>query len=107
MGGAQTMSIGLGHPELFAYVGGISPALSMLGQDPAEAYPAIRANMNSEYKLLYFSCGAEDGLIAGSKALKAYLDGKGVQSEFVMMPGRHTWQVFRRSFATFAQRLFQ
>jgi enterochelin esterase family protein len=107
MGGAQTMSIGLGHPDRFAYVGGISPALVMLDTDMAKAYPAVDSKMNSQYKLVYFSCGTEDGLINGSIALKAYLDGKGVKSEFVRMPGRHVWQVFRRSFAAFALRLFQ
>jgi len=107
MGGAQTMSIGLGHPERFAYVGGISPALVMLDTNLAKAYPALDPRMNSQYKLVYFSCGTEDGLMDGSIALKSYLDGKGVKSEFVRMPGRHVWQVFRRSFAAFALRLFQ
>jgi enterochelin esterase family protein len=107
MGGAQTMSIGLGHPERFAYIGGISPALVMLDPDLAKAYPAVNPKMNGQYKLVYFSCGTEDELINGSVALKAYLDEKGVKAEFVRMPGRHVWQVFRRSFAAFAPRLFQ
>jgi enterochelin esterase family protein len=107
MGGAQTMSIGLGHPERFAYVGGISAALVMLDPDLAKAFPAVNPKMNGQYKLVYFSCGTEDGLINGSVALKAYLDEKGVKAEFVRMPGRHVWQVFRRSFAAFAPRLFQ
>ena len=106
MGGAETMSIGLNHPERFAYVGGFSPALVMLDTDMAKAYPALSPKMNGQYKLLYFSCGTEDGLIDGSVALKEYLDGKGVKSEFVRMPGQHVWPVFRRSFATFALRIF-
>jgi len=107
MGGAETMSIGLNHPERFAYVGGFSPALVMLDTDLAKAYPALSSKMNGQYKLVNFSCGTEDGLISGSTALKEYLDGKGVKSEFVRMPGRHVWPVFRRSFAAFALRLFQ
>ena len=107
MGGAETMSIGLNHPERFAYVGGFSPALVMLDTDLAKAYPALSPKMNGQYKLVYFSCGTEDGLINGSIALKEYLDAKGVKSEFVRMPGQHVWPVFRRSFATFALRIFQ
>jgi enterochelin esterase family protein len=107
MGGAEAMSIGLGHPERFAYVGGISPALVMRDTDPAKAYPALGPAMNRQYKLLYFSAGTEDGLMAGADALKKYLDDKGVHAEYVKMPGPHVWQVFRRSFASFAPRLFQ
>lgn len=107
MGGAETMSIGLNHPERFAYVGGFSPALVMLDTDLVKAYPALSPKMNGQYKLVYFSCGTEDGLIDGSIALKEYLDSKGVKSEFVRLPGRHVWPVFRRSFAAFALKLFQ
>ncbi len=107
MGGAETMSIGLGHPEKFAYIGGISPALVMLDTDMAKAYPVLTPKMNSEYKLVYFSAGTEDGLMAGAVQLKAYLDSKGVNSQFVKMPGMHVWQVFRRSFANFAPMLFK
>ena len=81
------MSIGLGNPDRFVYVGGFSPALVMLDTDMAKAYPALSPRMNNQYELVYFSRGAEDGLISGSIALKAYLDGKGVNAEFVRMPG--------------------
>lgn len=107
MGGAQTLSIGLGHPELFAWVGGFAPALVMLDPDSAKAYPAIEAKRASQYKWIYFMCGTEDGLLKGSIALKEYLDGKGVKSEFVKIPGAHTWPVFRRGFAAFAERVFR
>jgi enterochelin esterase-like enzyme len=107
MGGAQTMSIGLGNPDRFAYVGGFSPALVMLDTDMAKAYPALSPKMNNQCKLVYFSCGTEDGLINSSIALKTYLEGKGVNEEFVRMPGAHVWPVFRRSFANFSLRLFK
>lgn len=107
MGGAEALSIGLNHPDKFAYIGGFSPALVMLDNDLEKAYPLLSAKMNSQYKLVHFICGTEDGLINGSIALKAQLDAKGVKAEFVKMPGQHVWQVFRRSFAGFAPRLFQ
>ena len=94
------MWIGTGHPDKFAYVGGISPALVMLDTDLKKAYPALSPKMNSQYKLLYFSAGAQDGLKAGADALKKYLDDNGIRSEYITMPGPHVWQVFRRSFAT-------
>jgi enterochelin esterase-like enzyme len=106
MGGAEAMSIGLGYPDKFAYVGGISPALVMLDTVMERAYPLLDPSMNKKYKLVYFSCGTEDGLINGSLKLKEYLDKKGVNSEFVKMPGIHDWHTFRRSFANFALRLF-
>jgi enterochelin esterase-like enzyme len=106
MGGAQTLSIGLGHPELFGWVGGLSPALVMLDPDMAKAYPAIEAKKGPQHKWIYFMCGTEDGLIKGSVQLKEYLDSKNVKAEFVKMPGAHTWPVFRRGFAAFADRVF-
>jgi|WetSurMetagenome_2_1015567.scaffolds.fasta_scaffold92292_3 enterochelin esterase-like enzyme len=107
MGGAQTMSIGLGNPDKFAYVGGISPALVMLDTVMERAYPVLDPSMNKKYKLVYISCGTEDMLLNGSVKLKEYLDNKGINSEFLKMPGAHTWHNFRRSFANFALKLFK
>ncbi|MFN7924093.1 MAG: alpha/beta hydrolase-fold protein [Bryobacteraceae bacterium] len=106
MGGAQALSIGLGHPDRFAWVGGFSPALVMLDSDPAKAYPALDAKRAGQYKWIYFTCGTEDGLIKGSEALDVYLKGKNIKGEFVKTPGAHTWPVFRRAFVEFAGRVF-
>jgi enterochelin esterase-like enzyme len=106
MGGAQALSIGLAHPEKFAYIGAFSPAFFLLDSNLDKAFAALSPAMNTRYKLVYFSCGVDDQYYGGSVAFKSYLDGKGIKSEFLKMDGRHAWPVFRRSFANYALKIF-
>lgn len=70
MGGGQALTIGLGHLDTFAWVGGFSsapntrPAVELLS-DPALASHQLR--------LLYLSCGNRDGLINVSQDFHRYL----------------------------------
>jgi enterochelin esterase-like enzyme len=106
MGASQALSIGLGHPDKFAYVGGFSPALFLLDPDINIAFPAISPTMNSLDRLIYFSCGVDDHYFNDSVTLKAYLDHKGVRAQFVKMDGGHAWPVFRRAFSAFVLKVF-
>jgi enterochelin esterase-like enzyme len=106
MGGAQALSIGLAHPETFAYVGAFSPAFFLLDDNLAKAFPGVDPKINSRYKLIYFSCGVDDYLYGGSLKFKNYLENNGVKFEFLKMDGRHAWPVFRRSFAGYVLKIF-
>lgn len=80
MGGGQALNFGLGHLDTFGWVGGFSsapntrPAAALLPQ-PAPA---------RGLKLLYLSCGSQDGLINVSQDLHRHLKQNGVP---------HVWNV--------------
>ena len=70
MGGGQSLNFGLGHLDKFAWVGGFSSAPNT--KKPAELLPDPAA-ATKQLKLLWLSCGNQDGLINISQGLHAYL----------------------------------
>lgn len=126
MGGEQALYIGLNHPELFAWVGSFSGGLVLLPGSAAPAaggaggmpalsadvlqknFPHLDAKANSEFHLIYISCGLDDGLIASNRDYKKWLTSKDIHFIDVETPGyAHVWRYWRRSLADFAPRLFQ
>ena len=93
MGGMQATTIGLTHPELFAYVGAFSApsggGLNRVTADPAKA--------NQDFKLIWVGVGTEDTTAyTGSKNLHETLAAAGVKHEWVESPGyRHDYQIWR------------
>jgi enterochelin esterase-like enzyme len=93
MGGMQASTIGLNHPEVFAYVAAMSgnarePALTNALADPERT--------NKDYKLIWLGCGADDNAINGGRALDKVLTNKGIHHEWVESPGyRHDYQIWR------------
>jgi enterochelin esterase family protein len=126
MGGAQTLRTGLGHLDTFHYVLGLSSAVGMgMGRgrgatpdatpaaappDPTAAYPALMADVqgsNRKLKLFWLSCGKEDSLFNGSKALADAMRAKGVNVTFKETDGGHWWMVWRWNLRDFAPLLFR
>lgn len=125
MGGAQTFYIGLNHIDKFAFVAGFSSALVMYpganrtpgapprGPQPFDAslfpnvFPSLDAKAASKLRLLWISCGTEDGLIGNSRQLRDWLKSKDIQFRYLETPGAHTWMVWRRNLTEVAQLLFQ
>ncbi|HYV39945.1 MAG TPA: alpha/beta hydrolase-fold protein [Gemmataceae bacterium] len=105
MGGGHSTSIGLNHPELFTYVGGMSGytgegGLGKLLADPAKA--------NKDYKLIYLACGTDDGAINGGRTLDKVLTAKGIKHQWTESPGyRHDYQCWRIYLKDFAVQLFK
>ena len=97
MGGYQALSIGLNNPQLFAYVGAFSSALS--SQNLENDYKSILADpekANKDLKLLWIGCGAEDGLLSGNQKFDELLTGKGIKHQWVTTPGYgHAWTLWR------------
>ena len=81
MGGGQAINFGLGHLDTFSWVGGFSPAPNTRAAATllAESEPARR-----QLRLLYLSCGSQDGLIDVARNFHLYLKQKGVA---------HVWNV--------------
>jgi enterochelin esterase-like enzyme len=108
MGGGESLSIGLNHLELFAYVGGFSAAVGRV-QDFPNTYAGVvadPASANRKLRLLWFGCGTEDGLFAASRSFSEFLTQNKIKHIFHESGGAHTWMVWRRYLYETAPLLF-
>jgi enterochelin esterase-like enzyme len=102
MGGGQSLSIGLKHHELFAWVGGMSSFLPNAERLIGEVFPESK----SDLKLLWIACGKEDRLIDNARQFSSSLKEKNIPHEFKESAGNHTWPVWRRYLGEFMPLLF-
>ena len=83
MGGAESLFVGLNHPQDFAWVGGFSAG--GLGTDFPPVFPNITAatgaKFNSEMKLVWIACGTEDGLLTPNQASGCMAAGGGREAD--------------------------
>jgi len=79
MGGGQALSIGLNHPDKFAYIAAFS---APIGKASAYKVLADPAQANKNFKLLWIGVGSEDGMAGGSIRFHQELDNKMI---------RHHW----------------
>ncbi|HEY0963644.1 MAG TPA: alpha/beta hydrolase-fold protein, partial [Pseudomonadales bacterium] len=86
MGGGQALNVGLGNPDVFAWVGGFSSAPNMR---PAAQLVAQPADLQ-QLELLWLSCGNEDSLYNLSLALHEALDANDVTHLWHTDAGEHT-----------------
>jgi len=94
MGGAQSLSIGLGHLDRFSHVGVFSAG----GSHAAEVLARVAAapgSANEKLKLLWIGCGREDRGFAGVEKLAADLTQAGIRFTFRPTAGAHTWLNWR------------
>ena len=103
MGGLESLTIGLTHPEQFGWVGGFSSALGHREQDALAALSGKAAALH----LLWIACGTDEELITPNRKFIAWLKTKDVPVTAVETPGMHTWMVWRDNLAHFAPLLFQ
>ncbi|MPR35992.1 esterase [Cytophagaceae bacterium SJW1-29] len=104
MGGGQSLNFGLGNLDKFAWVGGFSSAPNTklpqeLVPDPEEA--------KKKLKLLWISCGDQDGLITFSKRTHDYLYQHEVPHIYYIEPGVHDFKVWKNGLYMFSQFLFK
>jgi enterochelin esterase family protein len=107
MGGAQAFRIGLGHLDLFAYLGAFSAAVANL--DFAKDYNGKLADprINKQLKLFWMGVGKQDGLHDGLLAIHQNLQKAGVNHVWAESEGGHVWGEWRGYLARFASLLFQ
>ncbi len=103
MGGLESVSIGLAHPELFAYVVGMSSALGTAGYDTRFPVDPAKAKL----RLLWIGCGTDDHLITANRMFVAWAKTKGLPVDAVETPGAHTFVVWRRDLLDVAPLLFR
>ena len=104
MGGGQSLNFGLGNLDMFAWVGGFSSAPNTLPTqellpDPEEA--------KEKLKLLWISCGVDDGLITFSQRTHEYLFQHDVPHIYYLEPGGHDFKVWKNGLYMFSQFLFK
>jgi enterochelin esterase-like enzyme len=103
MGGGESLTIGLNHPDAFGWVGGFSSAVSPSRVDGV--FPGLDAKRPPA--LLWISCGTEDGLIKPDREFVAWLKSKALNPVAVETPGIHNWPVWRDNLIHFAPLLFR
>jgi enterochelin esterase-like enzyme len=104
MGGGQSLNFGLGNLDKFAWIGGFSSAPNtkppeQLVPDPEEA--------RNKLKVLWISCGDNDGLITFSQRTHNYLNANDVPHIYYIEPGVHDFKVWKNSLYMFSQLLFK
>ncbi len=103
MGGGQSLNFGLGHLDTFAWIGGFSSAPNT--KPPADLVPDAEAA--KKLKLLWISCGDQDGLIGISQGVHKYLKEKNVPHTWHVDSGAHTFPVWKNDLYLFSQLLFR
>jgi enterochelin esterase-like enzyme len=104
MGGGQSLNFGLGDLDAFAWVGGFSAAPNtktpeLLLPNPEDA--------KKKLKLLWISCGDNDGLISFSQRTHDYLVANDVPHIFYIEPGVHDFKVWKNGLYMFSRLLFK
>ncbi len=104
MGGGQSLNIGLGNLSYFAWIGGFSSAPNT--KPPVQLVPDPSETIK-ELKLLWISCGDQDGLIYISQGLHDYLKQNHVPHIWHLDSGKHDFQVWKNDLYLFTQLVFK
>lgn len=104
MGGGQSLNFGLRNLDKFAWVGSFSAAPNT--KSPEELVPQPE-EAKGKLKLLWMSCGADDGLIAFSKRTHDYLLKNDVPHIYYIEPGVHDFKVWKNGLYMFSQLIFK
>jgi enterochelin esterase-like enzyme len=105
MGGSESLLTGLNDLDKFSWVGAFSAG--GISEDFQKDFPALDAKANTQLQALWIACGTDDHLITVNRKLRAWLKSKGVKATEIETHGEHTWMVWRRNLAEFAQLLFR
>ncbi|KFF05679.1 alpha/beta hydrolase-fold protein [Flavobacterium reichenbachii] len=104
MGGGQSLNFGLGNLDKFAWVGAFSAAPNT--KMPEELLPNPQ-EAKKKLKLLWISCGDNDGLIGNSRRTHEYLYKNDVPHIYYIEPGVHDFKVWKNGLYMFSQFLFK
>ena len=100
MGGGHTISASILFPDLFDYICPLSAA----GSATPEQIAALK---KAGVKLYFLACGDADFLFKGAEEMHAKLLEQGLDHEYFVSDGGHTWANWRLYLNTFARKLFK
>lgn len=103
MGGGQTQNFGFGNIDKFAWVGAFSSAPNT--KEPKSLLP--NPQDARKLKLIFISCGDQDGLMPFSKRTHDYLTENKIPHIFYIEPGGHDFKVWKNDLYIFSQLLFK
>lgn len=121
MGGGQTLSVIMSHPDAFSHVAiwsaGLGEWFSDRSQDSSakmqDAFESQNAAfltksemLNQRIKLFSISVGDRDFALAGSQSLSEVLKKHDINHDLHISGGGHTWINFRRYLHAYLPRLF-
>jgi len=107
-GGGTSLYIGLGNPDLFAYVCGYAPGMLKEEFERNNAVPFANPELtNSRLKLFWLGCGREDGLFGVFQEYNKVLDEKKIKHQTFITTGGHTWMNCKKFLNETAQLLFK
>ncbi|MGD2094747.1 MAG: endo-1,4-beta-xylanase, partial [Phycisphaerales bacterium] len=104
MGGGQSLNFGLGHLDVFAWIGGFSSAPNT--KPPLELVPDPAA-ARDKLKLLWLACGNKDGLIRISQGVHNYLKEKNVPHVWHVDSNAHDGTEWANNLYLFVQHIFK
>jgi enterochelin esterase-like enzyme len=104
MGGGQGLNIGLTYLDSFAWIGGFSSAPNL---KPARELIAKPEEATKKIKLLWVSCGDQDGLMNNSFNLHTALVEMKVPHIWHVDSGAHDYPVWRNDLYQFSQLMFR
>ncbi len=124
MGGFGAVKLALQHPDRFAFVGALSPAIDVprrrftwrrlnqsrhfqeiFGPDDSDGrrkndpFVLLRSAEPVKAPYFYLTCGQREGLLAANRDFAALLDRYGLMYEFHPVPGGHDWNQWNTQLA--------
>ena len=105
MGGLHALSIGFHELDTFSTIASFSGAIP----DPSVTEPALTDSKgtNEKLNLLWIACGKDDFLLEENKKLITSLKESGIEHEWHLTEGGHSWPVWRDYLAKLAPVLFR
>lgn len=107
MGGGQALKTGLGHLDIFAYVGGYSAATIGDFDERFKALLEDAPGTNAKVKLLWIGCGRQDSLFSSNEKMDSTLTARQIRHTFVARDGYHDYFFWRRCFEETTALLFR
>jgi enterochelin esterase family protein len=105
MGGGQSLTIGLGNPAVFKWVGGFSS--SAPDHDLESTFAEVLRDPAVRPHLVWIAVGRDDLLLKRNEAFHAWLGKKGIAHTWTVSDGAHEWPVWRSYLPQFLELVFQ
>jgi enterochelin esterase-like enzyme len=105
MGGGQSLTIGLGNPGQFKWVGGFSSAAPRKNLETT--FADVIRDPSARPHVLWIAVGRDDSLFKRNEAFHAWLDKEGIAHTWTVSDGAHEWPVWRAYLPQFLELIFR